>query len=627
MTEAARTASTLRAFIQRRRLEILAKWRGAARSMRPARNLSPVALLDHIPDVLDALADIAEEILAGTADPRTFATARPHALDRLAEGFDISTIVEELSLLRGCLLALWERDRTDGSFTELSALNLAVDHAIAASVVRYSEVRERKFIELADDRERALAELESLLAASPVGIAFLDRELRYQRVNEALATLNGRPVAAHIGRTVAEVIPEMADRIVPELRRVVTMGESLLNVDVEVTPVTGERLSLLANYFPVRASSGAVIGIGGVVVDVGHVKRAHEALHLEQARLQSIIDHAPAAIWAKDPQGRLILANRRLATALGVDYEQMIGRRSDEVLPPLIANEHQAHDERVLRENQAIEVEELAPSADGLRTFLTVKFPIPGTPPLIGGIATDITDRKRMEQDLKVAVHMRDDLLSVVSHDLRSPLATIQLSAALLVEQLAADPRAQRALQRITRSSARMESLINDLLDVALIREGRFKLALRRESILDVVCEAVELQQPLASEKGVILVRTCELRGVEAMCDRKRLLQVFGNLIGNAIKFCRRGDTIRVLCQHDGPFVRFCVEDTGPGIAASALPKLFEPYWSSPEHAAKGSGLGLYIVRGIVESHGGHVWAESEPGAGARLSFTLPVAG
>jgi PAS domain S-box-containing protein len=791
--ERAHVPPSLRDFIRRFREDILREWRTAALGISAARDLGPVALVDHIPELLDQIADIPEVIANGGAEQPAFGSATRHALDRLADGFDVSAVVKELSLLRGCMLAIWDHEHFDAPLSELRALDLAIDDAIAASVARYAEARartlagidristtmlepakldellhrllaafkdttpsvdvaaiilvegdhlrsratvgmeddvsadftlrmgegfagriaaeqralhvkaahndpmiksdlirwlgirgmygvplmhdgrligvahmgslhaaefsdedrmlfdslaaratvaiahhtlrhelassERGFKHLASERERALAKLESLLAASPVGIAFLDPELRYLRINEALAQLNGRPVADHIGKHIRDMIPDAVEHLEPLLRQVLESGSSVRNIEIAVRhPGTGQRLWLLENFFPVRGQSGTIRGVGGIIVDVTEAKLAHEALRSEQATLQSIIDHAPAAIWVKDRQGRIVIANRRLADALGVDYKKVVGKRSDEILPMEIAREHQEHDEQVLRENRAIEVEEEAPGPSGVKTFLSIKFPIPGGPPLVGAIAAEITHRKRAERELEAAVEMREDLLSVVSHDLRSPLATVQLSASLLLSQLGGDQRARRHLEMIARSCTRMESLIGDLLDTAMLRAGRFQLELQRESIDNVVTEAIELHMPLASEKGIALSREGSVDGIYVMCDRDRILQVFSNLIGNAIKFCRPGDTIKIRTRRDGADVRFCVEDSGPGIPKAALDRLFEPYWSSPEHAAQGSGLGLYIVRGIVESHRGRAWAESEPGSGARLIFTLPIA-
>jgi PAS domain S-box-containing protein len=476
---------------------------------------------------------------------------------------------------------------------------------LAASDQRYKLI--------AADRERALAKLESLLAASPIGIAFVDRELRYLRINEALAALNEYPAEAHLGRTVAEILPAFAATLEPLLHGVLETGRPVLNVEITRPSDSdpGDTRSLLANYFPVRERSGEITGVGGIVIDVTEGKRAQEALRIEQMRIGSILDHAPAAIWVKEPDGRIVLANHRLADVLGVDFEQLRGRRSADVLPAEIAAVHDAHDRLVLTEQRAIEVEEIVPSSQGPRTFLSIKFPIPGDPPLIGGIATEITQRKKMEEELRVAVRTRDDVLAVVSHDLRSPLGSVELSATILLGQLAADNRARRHLELIHRSCTRMEHLINDLLDTASIRAGRLHLNIQPESADAVLAEALDLHLPIAEERGIRLVRESSVAGIDIACDRHRVLQVFGNLIGNAIKFCRSGDTITIGARSDGHQILFSVLDTGPGIQPDAAPHLFQPYWSAPGHVRQGAGLGLYIARGIVEQHRGQIWSSS----------------
>jgi PAS domain S-box-containing protein len=781
--------SEVKPFIGRFRDEILDRWKAAARSIPAARPLPAVTLLDHMPQLLDQIAEVAETIVAQAPPEEAFATAQRHAIDRLEEGFDIAAVVVEMSLLRGCIIDVWAREHVSSCDSELRALNTAIDRAIEVSVARYAQARERtlsgmdristaslesrdlddllgrllavfvettasvdtaailladgdrlrasasvgfeaslrqdfslgigegfagriarerrplalraahldplvqsqairdkrvralfgipmiqgeqllgvahmgsvhaeefsaedrqffasmvsratigihhhllrqqladserRYREIAGERERTLAKLESLLAASPVGIAFVDRDLRYLRINEALAMLNSRPVDAHVGRTVGELLPDdAAATLEPMLRGVMESGVALTNIELE----RPDGRTFLANYFPVRSGAGEVSGVGGIVFDVTEEKQAVEALRVEQARLQSILEHAPAAIWIKDEGGRIVLANRRLADALGHRLEDVVGHFSEELLPPEIAEQHRAHDAAVAREQRSIEVEEVVPTAAGERTFLSIKFPIPGDPPLVGGIATEITERKRMEDELRAAVRTRDDVLAIVSHDLRNPLASMQMSVATLNALAHTDHRVRRHLDVIHRASQRMDTLIDDLLDVASIRAGRLGIEVRCEQASAVVNEAVELLRPIAVEKGLTLEHRGDLQGVEVTCDRERLLQVFANLVGNAIKFCRPGDRITVTGERVDGDVRFSIADTGPGISGDMVGRLFDAYWSGPQHTRRGAGLGLYISRGIVEAHGGRIWVESAPGQGACFFFTIPRA-
>jgi signal transduction histidine kinase len=257
-----------------------------------------------------------------------------------------------------------------------------------------------------------------------------------------------------------------------------------------------------------------------------------------------------------------------------------------------------------------------------MRTFLSIKFPLPGD--MVGGIATEISERKRMEEELRVAVQSRERVLAAVSHDLRNPLNTIQLTSASLLSQLPNDQRWRRHLEIIHRSCLRMEHLITDLLDMASIGAGRLSLQTRPEPADDVLREVLELHQSLADEKRIRLTRGKVAEGIVIECDRQRVMQVFENLIGNALKFCRAGDTVTLGCERAVDAVCFSVEDTGPGIQPELLTRLFDPFWSGPG-SPTGVGLGLYIVRGIVERHGGRIDVDSAVG-GTRFSFTIPLA-
>jgi signal transduction histidine kinase len=171
-----------------------------------------------------------------------------------------------------------------------------------------------------------------------------------------------------------------------------------------------------------------------------------------------------------------------------------------------------------------------------------------------------------------------------------------------------------------------MEHLITDLLDMASITAGRLSIDTQPEVADDVLREALELHVSVAEEKKINLLIRANCEGVTVECDRQRVLQVFENLTGNALKFCRAGDTVTLGSELSAGAVCFSVEDTGPGIDPAVLDKLFDPYWSGPG-SAKGVGLGLYIARGIVERHGGRLEVRSTPGEGARFSFSIPVSG
>ncbi|HET7373763.1 MAG TPA: HAMP domain-containing sensor histidine kinase, partial [Gemmatimonadaceae bacterium] len=232
----------------------------------------------------------------------------------------------------------------------------------------------------------------------------------------------------------------------------------------------------------------------------------------------------------------------------------------------------------------------------------------------------------RLFRNTQTAVRVRDDVLAIVSHDLRNPLGAIDLGATLLLQQVGTDPRARKHLETIRRSTDRMEHLIDDLLDMASINVGKFSIHPLHLDVGEVLDEAIDLHEPIASERGIKILRACEVRGVMLYADRNRLVQVFGNILGNALKFCNPGDVVMVRATRDGDRVTIAVVDTGPGIPANEMPHIFEPYWSGRTGKKKGTGLGLFITKAIVEAHGGQIAVASEDGKGATFEVTLPIA-
>ena len=232
-------------------------------------------------------------------------------------------------------------------------------------------------------------------------------------------------------------------------------------------------------------------------------------------------------------------------------------------------------------------------------------------------------DNARLFGETQAAVRAREDLLAMVSHDLKNPLNAIRLSTELLRRSLG-EGRATEITAQIDRATGRILQMIGDLLDAAKIEAGHLRAAGRPEDVSSLVDEAAEMFSTAAAAKGIELSHHSPPSALAVRCERDLLLRVFSNLIGNAIKFTPSGGSISVVAEQLAGQVHFSIKDSGPGIPADHLPHIFDRYWQQHEGDRRGSGLGLYIARGIVEAHGGRIWAESQLGQGSTIQFALP---
>jgi signal transduction histidine kinase len=239
-------------------------------------------------------------------------------------------------------------------------------------------------------------------------------------------------------------------------------------------------------------------------------------------------------------------------------------------------------------------------------------------------------DNARLVGESRRAARAREDLLAVVSHDLKNPLGVVQLGAALLLRGAAKGPGGESVAKQATRiqdATDRMSRLISDLLDWGRLEAGALPLELGEHPVAELLTEALDAIRPLAEAKGLQLHLDVPPGDVRARCDRMRVLQVLGNLLGNAVKFTPSGGHVTVGGEARGGEVALRVSDTGTGIPPDALPHIFDRYWQARDAASRGTGLGLAIAKGLVEAHGGTLHAESTLGEGTTLTFILSAAG
>lgn len=242
--------------------------------------------------------------------------------------------------------------------------------------------------------------------------------------------------------------------------------------------------------------------------------------------------------------------------------------------------------------------------------------------------ASTALDNARLYKEAEDAIRAREEMLGIVAHDLRNPLSSLKLSTELvsrLVGMPSAEARIRAQSESMRRGIKRIEILVEDIMDLARIEAGTLQISLAECRVGTLIEDALAMMRPLADKKGVQLKSQVLCSSEVIECDLNRILQVFSNLIGNAIKFTAVGGCVTVRAKLLEQSVLFSILDTGGGIPADQLPHIFDRLWQAKPGVHAGIGFGLYISRMIVQAHGGAICPDSVPGKGSSFFFTLPL--
>ena len=365
---------------------------------------------------------------------------------------------------------------------------------------------------------------------------------------------------------------------------------------------------------------------------------------LTDSVLRQTVTIASDAIICTDSEQRITFFNDGARSIFGYDSEEVLGKPLAMLLPERFRSIHERHLRDFGRATVAARSMGERREISGVRKG-GEEFPAEAA---IAHVQTadglsysvvlrDVTERRRIEamnaqlvRDLQTAVSARDDMLGIVSHDLRNPVNAVRMLATAILrvggdDGISADVLAHATTMRL--AADQMDSLIQDLLDVSRIEAGRLLLHPQLATVDDLITTTLATLAPLAQEQGVVLVKNIAERSSAVDVDGDRILQVLSNLVGNGIKYTPRGGRVIVSADLNAEDVRISVTDTGIGIAPDDLPHVFDRFWQSRRKARSGAGLGLTIARGIVRAHGGRIWLDSAPGTGTAVHFTLPLAG
>lgn len=350
-------------------------------------------------------------------------------------------------------------------------------------------------------------------------------------------------------------------------------------------------------------------------------KEARDRAEAAETRFRSLAEAIPQIVWAMNGDGGQDYLSPKWHEYTGQPLDMPLAERWRKALHPDDYDECFRRFAVAAESSSSWQVEYRIRRADGVyRWHLGRSVPVIEDGRIVKwyGTATDIDEQKR-------AVRTRDDVLATVSHDLRNPLGNILFSAELLEEEgLEQDPGLIHAIKR---AANRMSTLIRDLLDITAVDGGELSIHRRPVHLGSLVAEAVSQQEQLAKQKHVTLILAPSDVPPEVIveCDQDRILQVFANLLGNALKFTPAAGTITVAHRLVRGHAELSVKDTGAGVPLEQQRHVFDRFWRNKESENAGSGLGLAICKGIIEQHGGEIRVEGREGEGATFVFTLPL--
>jgi PAS domain S-box-containing protein len=495
--------------------------------------------------------------------------------------------------------------------------------------------------------------IDALLENVEDGIVACDAEGVLTVFNHAARGLHGlpeRPVSAEDWAEHYDLFqPDGRTRLrkeeIPLYRAL--QGEHVRNVELVIAPKGGAARTVLASGGPIHGPGGEKLGAVVVMRDFTERKEAQEALRLESSLLHALMDNIPDAIYFKDAEGRFTRVNQHAPYRGNKSPEEVVGKTDFDFFAEAHARAAYEDEQRIVRTGQPlVDKEEKEVYPDGSITWLsTTKVPVfdgEGRVTGIVGISRDITERKRaLEAGIELAREqaaraeaeranrLKDEFLATLSHELRTPLTAVLGWARMLADGFVREEVRADALGIIYRNARSQAQLIDDLLDVSRIITGKLRIEIRPVDLAPVVEAAVAVVRPAASAKRVQLQTVFEPGTGLIAGDPERLQQVVWNLLSNAVKFTPNGGRVQVRLGRVNSRVEVAVSDTGAGIAPEFLPHVFDRFRQADMGTTRrhgGLGLGLAIVRHIVELHGGTVEVESAgEGLGTTFRVSLPV--
>jgi two-component system, chemotaxis family, CheB/CheR fusion protein len=480
-----------------------------------------------------------------------------------------------------------------------------------------------------EELDGANSDLQNLFQSTRIATVFVDRELRIKKFTPAALQVL-RLIEGDVGRPIADIATRFSRHdLVADIREVL---RSLAPRERQVRTEDGPPCWYLLRILPYRTLDDVIDGVVLTFLDVTELKRAEE----ERSHLAAIVESSQDGIIGKTLEGVITSWNAGAERMYGYSVQEAVGRPIDLIVAPECRKQMREVFEQLRQGIKVEPFETVRVCKDGRRLDISLTFsPIRDAAGRVvgaSGIDRDISDRKRAEETLREAARRKDEFLAMLGHELRNPLAPISNSLHVLGSPAAGEERLGKARRTIERQVLHLTRLVDDLLDISRISQGKILLHKRRVDLEEVIRATVEDQRPQMETAGLALELALPDEPLWTEGDPTRLSQVVGNVVHNAIKFTERGGRISVAAKGEPErgTVTVSVRDTGIGMEPELLSQAFEPFSQAdrgPDRARGGLGLGLFLVKVLVELHGGAVEAASPgPGRGSEIILRLPLA-
>ncbi len=610
---------------------------------------------------LDELARLAEPAavarLRELAKAKTDIAARAVAMRRADNALRASTVLQAAGQDKAAMDAirvearqlqadaqargqrLRRRDAARGDL--LTAVSLAFVLIACLLLGAYALARRRA--------ERAATEtLQGIMENAPVGLGFLDRDLRLRQANRALAAMGERRLGVEVGEDLGALLPDVRAQIEPALQSVLAEGKTRPNVEVE-TGLPGQpdqKRYLQMGFFPLFGEGAArgVTGVGLVAQDTTRRRQAEERLRRSEERFRTVLDASASIIWNTNARGEFEWPQSRWSAFTGQDFEQLRGWGWLDAVHPDDRDRTAEAWRHVTQARSHLEVEHRLRRADGEWRYMEVRaVPILEEDGSIRewiGTHADVTDRTLAEQQLAAAKELaetanraKSQFIANMSHELRTPLSAVIGYSEMLSEELQ-DLNQDQLLPdvgKIESNARHLLSLINDVLDLSKIEAGRMTVSAETFGVRDLVNDVVAATAPLVERKENRLALDLGEDLGAMHTDQVKVRQGLLNLISNAAKFTENGTiTLAVRREREGgkDWLCFAVRDTGIGMTEEQLSRLFQRFSQADESTTRqfgGTGLGLAITRAFCRMMGGDVTVTSTQGEGSTFTLRLPA--